>query len=81
MGQPTSFSEQLFLLNYQLCKEFPALTPIAVNCEKYHTIIKLYKDLRILQIRENKNAERKTGSVRGKPQEQVIRRKAGNNWF
>lgn len=72
-GDPAPFSEQLFQLNYQLCKEFPAFTPLEIDCEKYHKVIMLYANVRKLQLRENKESQ-KTNS-------NIIRRPAGDNWF
>jgi len=60
----------LFLINYQLCKEFPAFTPLTINDTAFFRIMNLYYDLRKMQIRESKKSEKK-----------VIRKPAGDNWF
>lgn len=66
-----SIDEMMFSIEYQLSKEFPALTPIAVECEKYHKIIDLYADVRKFHIRAKKSEGKRN----------VIRRPAGDNWF
>lgn len=60
-------------MNYQLCKEFPAFTPFAIECEKYHKVITLYSNVRKIQIAESERKEQAESNV--------IRKKAGNNWF
>lgn len=74
---PASFSEQLFQLSYQLCKEFPSLTPFTVEKEKFKKVIRLYADVRKLQIRESKN----TPVTDTHSNNQKIRRPARDNWF
>lgn len=65
------------MINYQLCKEFPAYTPYMIDESVYSEVIDLYSDLRRLQISEKKNTKvDKHGNV-----EKVIRKRAGNNWF
>ena len=64
-----SIDEMMFSIEYQLCKEFPAWTPVAVECEKYHKIIDVYADVRKFHIRAKKSEKRK------------IRKPAGDNWF
>ena len=63
------------MLNYQLCKEFPALTPYDVDEKPFSDVIDLYSDVRTLQI----NAEKRNPSVSNGPR--IIRRKAGDDWF
>ena len=63
------------MLNYQLCKEFPALTPYDIDEKPYGEVIDLYSDVRTLQI----NAEKRNPSISNEPR--VIRRKAGDDWF
>lgn len=68
-------------MEYQLCKEFPALSPFEVEKRTFHEIIDLYARLRDMQIRQNRQAEkqiRHTGKAGG---DVVIRRPAGDNWF
>lgn len=61
----------LFEINYQLCKEFPALDPWAVDHRSYHDVMHLYAEIRGLQIREKKQRD----------PNRVIRKKAGDDWF
>lgn len=60
-------------MNYNLCKEFPALTPYDVEEKSFHDVIRLYSDLRQMQIRESVNND--------PTHDRVIRRRAGDNWF
>jgi hypothetical protein len=62
-------------LSYQLCKEFPAFTPLQLENERYHVVIGLYANVRKVQIR---NGEQKA-RINSRPN--VIRRPAGDNWF
>lgn len=62
------------MLEYNLCKEFPTLSPLSVEKEDFNTIINLYIDLRKLQISQ----ENQTKTQNGK---KVIRRPAGDDWF
>lgn len=68
---PSPLHETLFIINYNLCKEFPALSPWEVDLRSFHAVIKLYGEMRTLQIHleEIKDPNR------------VIRRKAGDDWF
>lgn len=66
----TPLFEVLFNINYQLCKEFPALTPYDIEKKTFHDVIRLYSDVRALQIRETKEEKAK-----------VIRRPAKDDWF
>lgn len=61
----------LFNLEYNLCKEFPALSPWDIEIKTYHEVIKLYADMRRIQIHENEL----------KDPDRVIRRRAGDDWF
>ena len=63
------------MLNYQLCKEFPALTPYEVDEKPYHEVITLYSDVRTLQI----EAQKRNPGIDNGPK--VVRKKAGDNWF
>lgn len=62
----------MFSIAYQLCKEFPAWTPLAVECESYHKIIDTYSEVRKLHIRVKKQSNEKP---------KMIRRPAGDDWF
>lgn len=66
--------EALFNLSYQLCKEFPALTPYDVDEKAYCKVIELYADIRAMQIRENKEKKKDDPN-------RIIRRPAGDDWF
>lgn len=66
------------MLEYNLCKEFPSLTPLSIEKEGFYDIIDLYIDLRRLQIREETTMEKNTKKVKGK---KLVRRRAGDNWF
>ena len=66
------------MLEYNLCKEFPSLTPLSIEVEGFYKIIDLYIDLRNLQIRQEKETEKNTKKIKGK---RLVRRPAGNNWF
>ena len=61
----------LFSINYQLCKEYPALTPWDIDNRSYHDVIILYGETRVVQIRTKKLTD----------PNRVIRRKAGDDWF
>jgi len=63
--------EVLFVLEHNLCKEYPALTPFEVEKRRFYDVIKLYAELRNMQIKEEK---------RNDP-DRVIRRPAGDKWF
>ena len=65
------------MMSYQICKEFPAFTPVAVDDIPFFDVVDLYSDLRIFQIRDNRNTKvDKNGN-----KERIIRKKAGNDWF
>lgn len=63
--------ETLFVLEYNLTKEFPALSPFDIEESAFEEIIELYADVRTVQIRAEKEND----------PDRVIRRPAGNNWF
>lgn len=67
--------ELLFEIEYNLCKEFPAMTPMQVDEMAFHDVIRLYSKVRTYQIREEEIKDILTNPNR------VIRRPAGNNWF
>ena len=71
----TPLFEILFNINYQLCKEFPAMTPYDVEKKSFHDVIRLYSDVRAMQIRETKRENDKGNDNK------VIRRPAGDSWF
>lgn len=64
-------------MSYQLCKEFPALTPYDLDEKQFCKVIDLYSDVRRVQIREKKTASLPVPEKK----EKVIRRPAGDNWF
>lgn len=66
------------MLEYNLCKEFPSLTPLSIEKEGFYDIIDLYIDLRGLQIREETENNKNTKKVNGK---RLVRRPAGDSWF
>ena len=57
-GQEDSLSltETFFGLKYNLCKEFPSLTPWDLEERSYYKVMKLYKQLRTMQIKGTKRA-------------------------
>lgn len=66
--------EILFSINYQLCKEFTGLSPFDVDNQPFVEVIKIYGEVRTLQIRSSADGENpKTNKV--------IRKKAGDDWF
>ena len=64
-------------MSYQLCKEFPALTPYDLDKKQFCKVIDLYSDVRRVQIREKKTASLTVPEKK----EKVIRRPAGDDWF
>lgn len=68
----------LFLISHQLCKEYPALSPFAVDEQRYCDVIGLYADVIGLNMEINKTRE----APKKRPQkDEIIRRPAGDNWF
>lgn len=63
----------LFMINHQLCKEYPALSPYDIDVKTYTSVIDLYCDVRKIQIKTKVNTDDKG--------EQIIRKKAGDDWF
>lgn len=63
----------LFMINHQLCKEYPALNPYDVDEKSYDMVIDLYSDVRKLQLKTKVNTDDKG--------DRVIRKKAGDDWF
>ena len=43
----------LFMINHQLCKEYPALSPYDIDVKTYASVIDLYCDVRKIQIKTN----------------------------
>lgn len=68
----------MFSLEYQLCKEFPALSPYELEHRTFSEVIRLYSRVRDMQIRQNRQAEKQ---IRHAGNDTVIRRRAGDNWF
>ena len=66
-----SLDELLFYIEYQLTKEFPALSPFDVEEETFFRVIDLLSDTRKLQMRQKKESD----------PNRVIKRPAGDNWF
>lgn len=66
------------MLEYNLCKEFPSLTPLSIEKEGFYDIIDLYIDLRNLQIQQEIENNKNTKKVNGK---RLVRRPAGDDWF
>jgi hypothetical protein len=58
-----------------LCKEFPALSPYDIEKRTYHDVIRLYADVRAMQIRDAKDNDQQSNTTK------VIRRRAGDDWF
>jgi hypothetical protein len=63
----------LFELEYNLCKEYPALTPFEIEDTSFFEIIDLFAETRAMQIRLKE--------ITDPNYEQVIRRPAGDDWF
>lgn len=76
MEDDTPLYEVLFMVNYQICKEFPAFTPFVIEHTSFYDVIRLYIDLRTLQIRENAETDANTNN-----DNKVIRIPAKDNWF
>ena len=73
-GTPAYTIKKFGVVNrYDLSKEFPALTPYDIEKRTFHDAIRLYSDVRAMQIRESRYKNRKNSSV--------IRRPAGDDWF
>lgn len=67
--------ELLFEIEYNLCKEFPAMTPMQVDDMTFNDVIRLYGKVRQYQIREEDIKDILTNPNR------KIRRPAGDRWF
>ena len=64
-------SDLLFVIEYNLAKEFPALSPFEIENRSFFEIIDLYSDVRKIQIEVKKEEN----------PNRVIRRPAGDDWF
>lgn len=72
----------LFSIEYQLCKEFPAFTPFEIERTTFHNVIRLYSEVRDMQIRNEKAMEKaEKRAKRIANGDEIIRRPAGDNWF
>lgn len=65
----------LFQIEYNLCKEFPAMSPPMVDEMTFHDVIRLYAKVRRIQLRDEEIHDILTNP------NHVIRRKAGDDWF
>lgn len=61
----------LFLIIHQLSKEYPALSPYDLEKRSFHDVIRLYSDVRRVQIKTAELSD----------PDRVIYRPAGDNWF
>lgn len=69
-------------MNHQLCKEYPAFTPLDIEERPFKKVIGLYVDVRNMQIREKKAAEEAAANpAPRKKKDDIIRRPAGDSWF
>lgn len=65
----------LFQIEYNLCKEFPAMSPPQVDDMTFHDVIHLYSKVRRLQLREEDIHDILTNPHR------KIMVPAGDSWF
>lgn len=63
--------EWLFVIEYSLVKEYPALSPFDIDDTSFMKVIDLYSDTRKMQIRDKKESD----------PNRVIIRPAGDDWF
>lgn len=63
--------ESLFMIEYSLSKEYPALTPFEIEERTFFSVIDLFIDTRKMQIRAKKVSD----------PNRVIRKPASDNWF
>ena len=64
----------MFELEYNLCKEYPAMTPFELENTSFFEVIDLFIDTKKMQMRIEE--------IREEPKkEKVIRRPAGDDWF
>lgn len=71
MEDNTPIYETLFDIQVNLCERFPAMTPLSLRRERAREVFLLIGRYN----KHNKKQEKK------KNQKQVIRRKAGDDWF
>ena len=63
-------------MQYNLCKEYPALSPFDIDNTAFFDVLDLFERTRKMQIRiQDKIDEIKENKV------QIIRRPAGDDWF
>ncbi len=63
-------------MQYNLCKEYPALSPFDIDNTAFFDVLDLFARTRKMQIRiQEKIDETREDKV------QIIRRPAGDNWF
>ena len=67
--------EALFEINKQLCESFPGLDPLKLLNYPAEDVFRLINDMLAY------NRRRKDGNPEETSGNQVIRRKAGDNWF
>ena len=67
--------ELLFVMEYNLAKEFPALSPFEIEVRSFLQVVALYSDVRQVQIAAKKEEEKRNDPNR------IIRRPAGDDWF
>jgi hypothetical protein len=70
----------LFSVEYQLCKEFPAMSPFELERRTFHEVIGLYSRVRDMQIRQDRQTQKQIRRA-GRGGGEIIRRPAGDNWF
>ena len=74
----TPLYESLFTMSHNLCKEYPALSPFAVDDMGYGDVVDLYADVRRLQISQKKEMD---NSGRKKNKGKDIYIPAGDDWY
>ena len=75
----TPLYESLFTMSHNLCKEYPALSPFAVDDMGYGDVVDLYVDVRRLQISQKKEMENNSGRKKNKGKDIYI--PAGDDWY
>jgi hypothetical protein len=66
----TPIDEMMFEIEIGICERFPALSPLSMRRERVNDVFRL--------ISQYSNYARKNTNSNGK---QVIRRRAGDDWF
>ena len=59
------------MIEHNICKEYPAFTPFDIDGRGFHEVIKLFKDVKGLNIKVKRATD----------PDRPIRRKAGDDWF